>query len=156
VAVALSAVAFCGSSRSEIQPKDRTAPTQTSAGIVQLPSFIVEATSAPARLRIDFRHHMIWARLKSLTFTDVPAAWAKAGIKAGDHVVKIDGRTLDGMRLLKDFMPFFISKLDPLMKKNVSEVAFLFDLQSDESKSIRQIKVTMKSSTTLTVYTYGY
>jgi hypothetical protein len=152
----LAALTLCCSPRAATLADVQPASTQTAGGVVQLPPFVVEAASAPARLRIDFRHHMVWARLKSLTFTDVPAAWAKSGIKAADHVVKIDGKPLDGMRLIKDFAPFLNSKLDPLMKKKVSEVPFLFDLQSDDSKDIRQIKVTLKSSTCLTIYSYGY
>jgi hypothetical protein len=154
--ILLLALVFCGRSRAEPPARAQAALSLASTSVVELPPFIVEAASAPARLRIDFRHHMILARLKSLTFTDVPAAWARAGIKAGDHVVKVDGRPLDGMRLLKDFMPFLTSKLDPLMKKKVSEVHFLFELQSDDAKDIRQIDVVMKSSTNLTVYSYGY
>jgi len=128
---------------------------QGSDGVVRLPPFIVEAASAPARLRIDFRHHLLWARIKGLTFTDVPVSWAKAGVKAGDHVVKIDGRPLDGMKLFGDFFPFFKSKLDPLTKKRVTEVPFLFELQSDDLPGVRTITVIMKSSTNLTIYTYG-
>jgi membrane-associated protease RseP (regulator of RpoE activity) len=153
--IVLPAFVFCGSAKAEAQPNDPAPSARDSNGVVQLPPFVVEAASAPARLRIDFRHHMIWARMKGLTFTDVPAAWAKAGIKAGDRVVKIDGKSLDGMRLFKDFFPFFSAKLDPLMQKKVAEVPFLFELQSDDPKSIRQINVILKSSTSLTVYSYG-
>jgi hypothetical protein len=153
--IVLAALVFCSSAAAEPQLMGHDASPKTPDGVVQLPSFVVAATSASARLRIDFRHHMLWARLRSLTFTDVPASWAKAGVKAGDHVVKIDGKPLDGMRLFKDFFPFFTSKLDPLMQKKVPETSFLFELQSDDPKSIRQINVILKSSSNLTVYSYG-
>jgi hypothetical protein len=154
--IVLVALASYRLAKAEPPPKEQAASVQDSNGVVQLPPFIVEAASAPARLRIDFRHHLMWARLKGLTFTDVPASWAKAGIKTGDHVVKLDGKTLDGMRLFRDFFPFFISKLDPLTQKKITEVPFLLELRSDDSKSLREIKVIMKSSTNLTVYTYGF
>jgi membrane-associated protease RseP (regulator of RpoE activity) len=153
--IVLPVLVFYSSAKAEAQPNDPAPSAQGSNGVVQLPPFVVEAASAPARLRIDFRHHMLWARLRSLTFTDVPAVWAKAGIKAGDRVVKIDGKHLDGMRLFKDFFPFFMSKMDPLMQKKVTEVPFLFEIQADDSKSLRQIKVILQSSSNLTVYSYG-
>jgi hypothetical protein len=151
----LATLALSGPATSAPQPQEPAATVRNQDRVVQLPPFVVEEASAPARLRIDFRHHMIWARMKGLTFTDVPAAWAKAGIKAGDHVVKIDGKPLDGMRLFKDFFPFFSSKLDPLMQKKVPQVPFLFEIRSDDPNSVRQITVILKSSSNLTVYSYG-
>lgn len=152
----LVALPFGQPGRAMAVPQEPDALPLSSGGVVQLPPFVVQAASAPARLRIDFRHHMIWARLKGLTFTEVPAAWAKAGIKAGDHVIRIDGKRLDGMRLIGDFVPLLRAKLDPLTQKKVAAVHFLFELSSDESKSVRRIDVTMKSSTKLTIYSYGF
>jgi hypothetical protein len=58
------------------------------------------------------------------------------GPEAGDHVVKIDGKPLDGMRLLKNFLPFFISKLDPPMKKKVPQSVYSFLVAASASEWI--------------------
>ena len=68
-----------------------------SAEAVALKPFVVEANSAPAFLKIKFRHHLIWSGIHTMTFKSVPAGWAKAGIKIGDQVVEIDGKPVDGM-----------------------------------------------------------
>ena len=86
--IVLASLFFCGSAKAESQSTEPAPSVQGSNGVVQLPPFVVEAASAPARLRIDFRHHMLWARLRSLTFTDVPVTAPTPGltISPGDPV----------------------------------------------------------------------
>ena len=124
-------------------------------GVIKLAPFVVEASSR-ARLRVDFKYHIFGAHLRSLTFTEITADWAKAGIKVGDRVTKIDGRPIDGMRLVHDFFALLKEKFAPLKSKKVSEVPIVFEIQSSDSNTTKSIKVIMKSSTPLCFYNYGF
>ncbi len=144
----------------EIGPSDAMAALDESSGgakdkgVVELPPFVVEASSQ-ARLKINFRYHMIWSGLKNFTFTEVTASWAKAGIRVGDRVIGIDGKPTEGMRL-RDFGAWLREKLNPLKSKKTSEVPIVFAIQSIGSNTTRSVKLMLKSSTSLTFYNDGF
>jgi hypothetical protein len=72
------------------------------------------------------------------------------------RLTSIDGKCLDRTRLIGDFVPLLRAKLDPLTQKNVAAVYFHFELRAGDSKSVGRIDVTMKSSTNLAIYSYGF
>lgn len=122
----------------EYSPKD----------IVLLPRFVIEAQSAPALLKINFRHHLMWNGVKSLRFDQVPAAWAKAGIQVNDEVVAINGRRLDGMHF-RDFRALRENVFKPLDEKTATQVELILDIQRHGEDHLSRIPVVVKSSASL-------
>ncbi len=119
--------------------------------VVEMAPVVIEETSAPARLKMHFRYHVMWAGLKTLTFTDVPPSWSKAGIEVGDELVKMDGRLVEGMRLLKDLKPFMEAKFKPLRAAK-ADIPFVLEVRPKGKTETRTIKVILKSKTAFTLF----
>ena len=120
---------------------------------VAMEPYVIEASSAPAFLELGFRHHLMWAGIKTLTFKSVPAAWAKAGIKVGDRVVAIDGKVVDGMTLRGDLAPLLNAKFPPNWRKSPTPVPFKFEIESKSLSAPRTIRVILNSNNAFTIGT---
>ena len=99
---------------------------------------------------------MIWCGVKTLTFTSVPPAWAKAGIKVEDHIVAIDDHPLDGMSLIHGLAPLIRAKFGVRKGKERPAVPFLFAIQSDGAKTTRLVSVILPEQRSFTIYSNGF
>lgn len=103
--------------------------------VVVLTPYIVDGSYTKVVLKIRFRHHMIWSGVQSLTFTSVPTAWARAGVRVGDRLVRIDGQLVDGLK---------VGDFGRVLKTTVGEPFAAFEVQSSESGAVRKIEVHVK------------
>jgi membrane-associated protease RseP (regulator of RpoE activity) len=155
--LALFFAALCSVSPVQAVPSTAPAavPDEDIQEIVRLPPVVVEASSR-TMIKMNFKYHVILARMKDFTFTEVAPAFGKAGIKVGDRILKIDGRVIDGMRPIRDFVALLKEKYAPLNAKKVSEVPLELEVQAADSDVVRSVEVIVKASTSLTFYNYGY
>ena len=119
---------------------------------VKMATYVVQESSAPAFLKIGFKHHLFWAGLKSLTFDSVPAQWARMGVARGDRVLEIDGEVVDGLSMRK-LLRLMINKFAPLKAHKVKTVMFRFRLLHTADQSVREINVIVRSDLAFTVGT---
>jgi C-terminal processing protease CtpA/Prc len=73
--------------------------------------------------------------VKKLDFKVVPSAWARAGIKVGDRVTRINGEVIEGL----GFKAF-----SKIVQKALEGPTAIFEVRSGDSDAVRRIEIRIR------------
>ncbi len=72
--------------------------------------------------------------MRALVVRKMPASWAKAGVMAGDIIVAIDDRKIDGQGLME--LGKYLST-----KPRTGPVRFVFEVHAKKTKAVQRLEM---------------
>ncbi len=107
---------------------------QRSDEVVVLPPMVVEGKFSELVCGVRFRYGLPGNRMRTLVVRKMPASWATAGVKAGDSIVAIDDRKIDGQGLVE--LGKYLSN-----KPKTGPVRFVFEVRSKRTKAVQRLEM---------------
>ena len=115
-------------------PAPVRAVDQKSAEVVVLPPMVVEGKFSELVCGVRFRYGLPGNRMRTLVVRKMPASWATAGVKAGDIIVSVDDRTIDGQGLVE--LVKYLST-----KPKTGPVRFVFEVCAKKTKAVQRLEM---------------